>query len=72
MSTLPNHFITPEEYLEIERNAETKSENYRGAMFAMSGASMEHTELEVRLGGLRGQLYGIEVARLQREYACAS
>jgi Uma2 family endonuclease len=55
MSTLPKHFITPEEYLEIERKAETKSEYYRGEMFAMSGATMEHTELEVCLGGLLGQ-----------------
>jgi Uma2 family endonuclease len=52
MSTLPKHFITPEEYLEIERKAETKSEYYRGEMFAMSGASMEHSELAFRLSAL--------------------
>jgi Uma2 family endonuclease len=34
--------LTPEEYLAIERQAEYKSEYYRGEMFAMSGASKEH------------------------------
>ena len=36
MSTVPVRQLTPEEYLEIERTAETKSEYYRGEMFAMS------------------------------------
>jgi Uma2 family endonuclease len=54
MSTQPKHFITPEEYLEIERKAETKSEYYRGEMFAMSGASLEHSELAFRLNTLVG------------------
>src|SRR5438874_2019486 len=39
MSTLSNHLLTPEEYLEIERQAEYKSEYYQGEMFAMSGAT---------------------------------
>lgn len=34
--------LTPEEYLGIEREAETKSEYYAGEMFAMAGASREH------------------------------
>jgi len=54
MSTLPKHFITPEEYLEIERKAETKSEYYRGEMFAMSGASRYHSRLTTRLSKLIG------------------
>ena len=29
MSTLPKTFITPEQYLEIDRQAERKSEYYR-------------------------------------------
>jgi Uma2 family endonuclease len=42
MSTVPVHRLTPQEYLAIERLAPTKSEFYRGEMFAMSGASEEH------------------------------
>lgn len=36
------HFITPEEYLELERQAETKSEYFRGETYAMAGASRAH------------------------------
>ena len=42
MSTHANPFITPEQYLEIERAAEFKSEYYDGEMFAMSGAREPH------------------------------
>ena len=42
MSTLPRSFITPEQYLEMERRPEYKSEYYNGEMFAMSGARREH------------------------------
>ncbi len=38
----PKQFITPEEYLAIERSAEYKSEYFNGEMFAMAGASKEH------------------------------
>lgn len=38
MSTQPNTFLTPEQYLEIERKAEVKSEYFNGEMFAMAGA----------------------------------
>jgi Uma2 family endonuclease len=34
--------ITPAEYLEAERRAETKSEYFDGQVFAMSGASLRH------------------------------
>ena len=43
MSTLPKTFITPEQYLEIERKAEFRSEYYNGEMFAMAGAREAHT-----------------------------
>src|SRR4051794_35877967 len=42
MSTEPNPYLTPEQYLEIERKAERKSEYYQGEMFAMAGASWTH------------------------------
>jgi Uma2 family endonuclease len=42
MSVLPKRLLTPEEYLEIERKAEHKSEFYNGEMFAMAGASKYH------------------------------
>lgn len=42
MSTVPKHFITPEEYLHRERKAEFRSEYFRGEMFAMAGASANH------------------------------
>ena len=48
MSTQPKTFLTPEQYLEIERKAEFKSEYYQGEMFAMAGASpaacMDHNQ----------------------------
>ena len=45
MSTQPKHLLTPEEYLEIERKAEYKSEYFQGEMFAMAGASASHNRL---------------------------
>lgn len=42
MSTVPKQFITPEQYLYRERNAEFRSEYFRGEMFAMAGASANH------------------------------
>jgi Uma2 family endonuclease len=42
VSTLPKTFLTPEQYLEIERKAEFKSEYHNGEMFAMAGASFAH------------------------------
>ncbi len=58
MSTQPKHFVTPEEYLELERKAEYKSEYYNGEMFAMSGASINHN-------AIAGQLYFLIARHLQ-------
>ncbi len=49
MSTQPKAFLTPEQYLEIERKAEYKSEYYQGEMFAMAGAREAHNLLVVNL-----------------------
>src|SRR2546430_185269 len=38
MSSQPKTFLTPEQYLEIERAAGYKSEYFQGEMFAMAGA----------------------------------
>ena len=43
MSTVRKSFVTPEEYLAQERLADFKSEYLRGEVFAMAGASWEHT-----------------------------
>jgi Uma2 family endonuclease len=42
MSAHAQSSLTPEQYLEIERAAEFKSEYYAGRMYAMSGASYPH------------------------------
>jgi Uma2 family endonuclease len=39
VSTQPEAFLTPEQYLEIEDKAEFRSEYYAGEMFAMAGGS---------------------------------
>jgi Uma2 family endonuclease len=42
MSTVPKPYISPEEYLAIERRSDVKNEYYAGEMFAMAGATEEH------------------------------
>jgi Uma2 family endonuclease len=43
-------FITPEEYLALERKAEYKSEYVDGVMYAMSGASENHNLIVMNIG----------------------
>ena len=40
VSTQPKTYLTPEEYLEIERKAEFKSEYHKGEMFPLGGRNM--------------------------------
>jgi Uma2 family endonuclease len=54
MSTQPHTYLTPEEYLAIERKAEYKSEYIDGEMYAMSGASLRHNKI---VGNVVGQLF---------------
>jgi Uma2 family endonuclease len=49
VSTQPNSFLTPEEYLEIERRAGYKSEYLNGEMFAKSGANQAHNLVVINL-----------------------
>jgi Uma2 family endonuclease len=53
-----------EDYLFLERAAKTKSEFYRGEIFAMSGASFQHNQIASNIGGeirnlLKGKRYNI-------------
>lgn len=45
MSAEPKHKLTFAEYLEIERQAEVKSEFYDGEMFLMAGAKPDHNRI---------------------------
>lgn len=57
MSAVPKSYLTPQEYLARERQAETRSEYLRGEMFAMSGASRKHNLIATNVAGeLRQQL----------------
>lgn len=60
MTTQPaSTYLTPEQYLEIERKADFKSEYYRGEMFAMSGAKEGHNLVTVNAAAeLRQQFRG--------------
>lgn len=49
MSTLPRSFITPEQYLELERLSEFRHEYYDGEMVAKSGAREAHNIITVDL-----------------------
>jgi len=42
MATAPSKFITPEEYLRLERASEEKHEYADGQIFALAGASLNH------------------------------
>jgi Uma2 family endonuclease len=49
MSTQAKIFLTPEKYLEIERQAERKSEYWQGEMIAMAGAGESHNLLVMNI-----------------------
>lgn len=59
MSQQLKSYVSPQEYLRLERQAEYKSEYLNGEIFAMSGASRKHNLLTVNFGiGLGQQLKG--------------
>ena len=57
MATQPKSFLTPEQYLEIERKADFRSEYFNGEMFAMAGAQRAHNQLVASLIGELGQQF---------------
>ena len=73
MSTLSKPYLTPEQYLAIERQAEFKSEYYQGEMFAMSGARRAHNLIAVNaVRELGQQLAGGLAKRIPTICACGS
>lgn len=51
MSTVSRRKLTPQEYLDRERAADFRSEYYDGEMFAMAGASWNHTLIKDNMAG---------------------
>lgn len=59
MASRAETFISPEQYLEAERRAETKSEYLAGQVFAMGGASERHNLIVANLvAAIHAQLKG--------------
>lgn len=59
MSRQVKTYITPEEYLAIERAAEYKNEYVNGEIFAMTGASRKHNLIAINIASeLRQELKG--------------
>jgi len=57
MFTKEKKYITPEEYLKLERKSETKNEYYSGEIFAMPGASLNHNKISGNIfAGLHSRL----------------
>lgn len=69
MAANPKYLISPEEYLELERKAEFKSEYFDGIIFAMAGATRTHNliatqtsaELVFQLKGKKCEVYGSDM-----------
>jgi Uma2 family endonuclease len=66
MASVPKPLISPQEYLEREREAEYKSEYIAGEVLAMAGASREHnliagnifSDFKIQLRGRPCEAYG--------------
>jgi Uma2 family endonuclease len=65
MASLPDYYLSPEEYLSLERRAEFKSEYIDGVAYAMAGGSERHnlitgnlvTELNLQLRATDCKVY---------------
>jgi Uma2 family endonuclease len=49
MATQPKTFLTPEQYLALERAAATRSEYHDGEVFAMAGVTVAHSRIVTNL-----------------------
>jgi len=59
MASVPTYYLTPEEYLALERKAEFKSEYVDGVVYALAGASSRHNLIGANvIINLGGQLKG--------------
>jgi Uma2 family endonuclease len=59
MSTRPDSLLTPQQYLDIERDVPHRSEYYQGRMYAMAGGSKRHNDIVLNIAfALRGILRG--------------
>ncbi len=58
--------FTPEEYLQLETNSETRSEFHDGEIFLMTGGSLNHNRIVVNLAAQRGM--AMERVRLPRRH----
>ena len=47
MAQPEKEYVSPEEYFEMEKNAENKNEYFNGEIFAMTGASFNHNLIAV-------------------------
>ncbi len=57
--TEPAAYVSPEDYLRLEREAEFKHEYFQGEVRAMAGAGYAHNLICMNLGGeIRGRLRG--------------
>jgi Uma2 family endonuclease len=70
MSTQIKAYVTPEEYLALERKAEYKSEYLHGEIFAMTGASRGHNLISINTASslnqqLRGRPYEVYVSDMR-------
>ncbi len=69
MSQQIKTFISPQEYLRLERQSEHKSEYLNGEIFAMTGASRKHnlitinisSSLHSQLTGRPGEVYAVDM-----------
>lgn len=59
MASVPDPYLTSEQYLSLERQAESKSEYFDGRVYAMAGASERHNLIVANLiATIRPQLRG--------------
>jgi Uma2 family endonuclease len=57
MATARRPRYTPEEYLELERAAEYKSEYINGEIYAMTGGTIEHNQITVNIVNALGNQF---------------